>query len=245
METTAIAQPNPQNQEVFGRVIDFDGNTLAAGSPHYDFMQANDGAAYVWEWSSAGPGAMTMLTSPSGPSAGRFGSAVAVDGDTLVVGEEYSNVVAGAAGAVHVYVRPAGVWTLQQTLTLGSTAFNANFGASVDLEGDRLVVGGPGHDSWGGAWVFERTGTVWAETAHLVGSNLAWGDQFGRDVALSGDTVLVGAPLHGGAGIDEGAAYVFREVGGIWSEEQKLEPSLGTQSARFGVSVDLERDLVV
>ncbi|MCP3915036.1 MAG: hypothetical protein GY711_05735 [bacterium] len=247
VEQSATPQPNPQSQEVFGRVIDFDGDTLAAGSPYYDVTQADDGAAYVWEWGPAGPGAMTMFTSPSASNQAHFGSAVAIDDDTLVVGEEHSDLFVNSGGAVHVYVRQAGVWTLQQTLTLASPAYFDEFGASVDLEGDRLVVGGPSHGTnrTGGAWVFDRVGTQWSQTGYLVATDLLWGDEFGRDVAVSGDTVLVGVPAHGGGGIDEGAAYVFREVGGIWSQERKLEPSPGTLSGHFGISVDLEGDLAL
>jgi hypothetical protein len=246
VEKSQIPQPSP-GTEVFGAVIDFDGVTLVAGSPYYDVGSGDDGAAYVWDWGPGGLGSMTMLTSPSPSSGAHFGSDVAVDGDTLVIGEEHSDLFVNDGGAVHVYVRVAGAWTFQQTLTLASPAYFDSFGASVDLEANRLVVGGPYHGTnrYGGAWVFERVGGVWSQAAYLVSSDLSWGDQFGADVALSGDTVLVGVPMQGGGVIDGGAAYVFRAPGGAWGQEQKLGASPGSLSALFGISVDIEGDLLL
>lgn len=245
LEKRDIPQPLPNGTELLGSEIAFDGATLVAGSKHYDISGTDDGEAYIWDMSGGGLGAMTTLSSPDGPNQGRFGSAVAVDGSTLVIGEEHSNVTLASAGTVHVYELVAGAWTLQQTLALGVPTANDAFGASVDLDGDRLVVGSPGHGVAGGAFVFDRVGGTWGQSAHLVANDLVFNDQFGRSVALSGDTVIVGAPQHFAGGVAAGAAYVHRLSGGAWGQEQKLTPTAGSGNLWFGISVDVENDLAL
>ncbi|MEM7515637.1 MAG: hypothetical protein AAF368_01755 [Planctomycetota bacterium] len=122
------------------------------------------------------------------------------------------------------------------------------FGWSVDVEGDLLAVGSNGQDNAcptdpncnsGGAFLFERTPSGWSQITELVPANNAFRDEFGQDVSISGDRVLVGSHTKLGGG----GAYVFvRDALGAWSEEQFLLGSTLADGHHFGHSVSLDGD---
>jgi hypothetical protein len=212
----------------------------------------------------------------------RFGYSVALSGDTLVVGAPFedsgdtgingnqgSNAAPGA-GAAYVFVRTAGVWTQQAYLKASNTGAGDNFGFGVALSGDTLVVGAPGEAGGatgvngnqgdnsapgaGAAYVFVRTAGVWTQQAYLKASNTGAGDNLGFGVALSGDTLVVGAPgeAGGATGVNgnqldngapgAGAAYVFVRTAGNWTQQAYLKASNTDAGDRFGWSVALSGD---
>ena len=154
-----------------------------------------------------------------------FGNSVAVSGDTVVVGGHYKN-------AAHVFVRDGATWSLQAELT-----GDGYFGRSVAISGDTLVVGAPYRNNQsGGAYVFVRSGATWSQQAYLEASDPAALDWFGTSVAISGDTVVVGAD---GKGL--GGAYVFVRDGVAWSQQTCLTGS----SDYFGQSVAISGNTIV
>ena len=151
----------------------------------------------------------------------RFGNAMALDGDTLVVGALQENIAptSGGAdvnevGAVYVFVRSGDAWTQQARLipsVITDQSFLLHFGSAVALSGNTLAIGAPGDDSSskgtvggnpadlgaaqsGAVYVYVRSGTTWAQQAYVKASNTGMGDGFGTAVALSGDLLAVGAP---------------------------------------------------
>jgi len=143
-----------------------------------------------------------------------FGTSVCQDADTALIGAAQDRVGSVPAGAVYVFRRGGTNWTETARLVSGSPSRYGGFGRSVTLEGDRAVVGADGDSVFEGnrngeAWVFERTGTAWNRIERLVASDGGDGDQFGKSVALSGDTILIGAEDHSHSGqLEAGAAYV-------------------------------------
>ncbi len=132
----------------------------------------------------------------------------------------------------------------EQKVTASDGAANGNFSYAVTISGDTAVVGAPnagvGGDARGFAYVFVRIDGIWTEQQKLMAQDGAADDGFGFSVALSGDTVLIGAPyatVDGNGG--EGAAYVFTRTGDTWSQSQKLGPDDGTSNFNFGWSVAL------
>jgi hypothetical protein len=145
---------------------------------------------------------------------------------------------AGEAGAAYIFTRSGVTWNQQVYLKPSNTGAGDKFGYSVTVSGDTVVVGAPNEDSSanvingdqgnnsfssaGAAYVFTRAAGVWSQQAYLKASNTGAGDQFGRSVAVSGDTVLVGSFLEDSdttgvnttgneSATDSGAAYLFRE----------------------------------
>lgn len=151
----------------------------------------------------------------------RFGNAIAIDGDTVVVGAPYessnatgvngdpSNNAAAWSGAVYVFVRSGGVWSQQAYLKASNTGSEDLFGASVAISGDTIAVGAWQEDSnatgvngnqgdnsassSGAVYVFTRNAGVWSQQAYLKASNGGAGDRFGISVDLDGETIAVGA----------------------------------------------------
>lgn len=200
-----------------------------------------------------------------------FGAAVAVDGDTVVVGAPFedssSTGINGAgdnngllqSGAVFVLVRDhSGLWTQEAYIKAPNTASGDWFGYSVALSGDTLAVGAPLTNGKGAVYVYVREGGLWSLQAQLQPSSLDASDQFGSAVALSADTLVVGVPLEDSNAsgvngddtdnslVDAGAAYVFlRDALGNWSEQAYLKASNSGMGDGFGIAVDIDGDIAV
>ena len=217
----------------------------------------------------------SKLTADDGADDDEFGYSVAIDGNTAVVGAPGSNSNAGAA-YVFVFTEADddddGVWSQVAKLTASDGAATDEFGYSVAVDGDTIVVGAHLENAndddqvitddvadSGAAYVFTKPESGgWAdatETAKLTAFGAAESDEFGISVAVHGETVVVGAHLDdhtdgdGDTDDDEGAAYVFTKPGsGGWAdatETAKLTASDGTANDKFGISVSLDDDTVV
>ena len=180
------------------------------------------------------PGNASKLLHPEGAAGDLFGEAVAISGDTVIVGsdlDDHDGLV--DAGSALVFIRdPAGLWALQQTLFASDAAGGDRFGISVAISGDTAIVGAHGDDDnsggdlieVGAAYVFTRTAGVWTEQQKLLarakGGALDGGEEdfFGFSVGVSGDAAIVGAYRNDSAG----AAYVFARNAGNWTVQEKL-----------------------
>jgi hypothetical protein len=166
-----------------------------------------------------------------------------MNGNTLVGGAQFDDTMANQAGAAFVYVRSGATWTQQAMLLAPDGASSDNFGWSVAISGDTIVVGAYRDDSplanAGSAYVFVRNGLAWAFQQKLTapGADAAVQDEFGNAVAVQGDKIFVGAHSANLPGNnDSGAVYVFRPVAGVWTQTDKLTPTPGTGGSTFGYS---------
>ena len=214
-----------------------------------------------------------------------FGRSVAVSGDTLVVGapgedsaargvdgDESDDSLSGA-GAVYVFVREDAGWRQQAYLKASNSGWRHGFGGSVAISGDTIVVGAAqegngdvgvngnqqaGGAQWSGAaYVFARTDETWRQQAYLKASNTGAGDAFGSSVAISGDTLVVGASDEdsnarvvdgsqtNSLAANSGAAYVFVRDGSTWRQQAYLKASNTDNNDRFGGSVAISGDTIV
>jgi len=186
------------------------------------------------------------LTPSDGAADDRFGSSVALSGDTALVGAPTAvigfNGLRITAGAAYVFTRSGTVWSQQAKLTAASANFSFLFGSSVALSGDTALIGGINSSGQGVAYVFTRSGTVWSQQAKLTASD-GTADDGGFLVALSGDTALIGVSNKTvGSNSKQGAAYVFTRSGAAWSQQAKLTASDGAADNYFGCSVALSGD---
>jgi hypothetical protein len=185
-------------------------------------------------------------------SGDRFGSSVAIDGDTAIIGAAGEGDVGSFGnGAAYVFTRSGGVWTEQGKLLASDGDSYDYFGNSVALDDDTAVIGARGEDDGGtdlngAAYVFTRSGGVWTEQAKLLASDKSDLDLFGSSVALDGDTAIIGEDnVDDSAGLPNGTAYVFTRSDGVWTEQVKLLPSDRQGGDKFGYSVALDRDTAV
>jgi len=186
----------------------------------------------------------TKLISSDGARFDLFGGAVAVSGDTAIIGASQRQVAGNdQQGAAYVFVRSGTSWVEQATLVGSDGAANDHFGGSVAVSGDTAVIGAPYKDIaaskfQGAAYVFVRSGASWSEQARLIGADGVMDDGFGWSVAVSGNTAVIGARnKQVGMNVFAGQAYVFVRSGTSWSEQAKLVRSDGSHDEYFGTSV--------
>jgi hypothetical protein len=196
-------------------------------------------------------GELQKLSADDAQDVDFFGHAVAIEGDTAIVGTENGLVVLDDGAilpnrqAAYVFVFNGTQWVQQQRLTPSDPETSDSFGTSVAIHDDTAVVGAPGKNGGGSdhgaVYVFTRdpASGQWTEQQKLTASDAADDDQFGGAVAIDGDTLLTGATGVDGAGSDRGQAYIFKRVWGNWSEAQKLTASDAEDSDHFGSAVAL------
>jgi hypothetical protein len=244
----------------FGRSVAISGNTLVVGA-HLDNVfsgtfRSNQGAAYVFYRDQGGPDAWGFLKKLSGTdciTGDQFGVAVALDGDTLLVGARaHDPNRLTNAGAAYLFERNAGgsnAWGEIKKLVASGGGAGDQFGQSVSIDGDTVVVGAnaadiDGQSNRGATYVFSRNlggPNGWGQVVRLIALDGQAGDQFGSSVSLRSDTVVVGAPVAEVSGLkQQGAAYVYeRAEGGAdnWGQSAKLIPSDGDVGDLFGSAV--------
>jgi hypothetical protein len=182
-----------------------------------------------------------------------FGTDVAIDGDTAVVGAVYDDDNAWHAGAAYVFRRDPDTssWAQEQKLLPDDGVANYDFfGFAVAIVGDTVVIGVPqdddnGEDS-GSAYVFRFDGSSWIQEQKILPADGAAGDEFGISVALEGNTVVIGARFDDDNGYNSGSAYVFRDQGSSWVQVQELlATDEVTDQERFGRAVAIDNGTVV
>jgi hypothetical protein len=236
----------------FGASVALSGDTALVGAPGHDIAgKQNAGAAYVFVRSG---GSWTKQAKLTGDyvhfGAESFGTAVALEGDTALIGAPLHNGVTFPwVGAAYVFTRSGASWTQQSYLVLSDPGGNIAFGSSVALSGDTAVIGTPNwgryaDEAKGTAYVYVRTGTTWNQQQRLMASDAAVYDYFGGAVAVSGNTALVGAAGRGAQWStieDHGGVYVFERSGSVWTERAVWTGDTSIHNV-FGTSLALSGD---
>jgi choice-of-anchor B domain-containing protein len=231
-ESGQLRAPGGHPSDGFGEALAVDGTTLFVGVPTHNNGR---GVVHVFEKSATGWLHAGRIEPSDSADRSRFGGAIAIAGDYALVGAPGTNQ---GAGAVHVVRRTADGWTVQQQLTAADAARGMLFGNSVALLDDVAFIGTPGfNENRGRISVFARTPSGWAEST-LTAPGLQPNDRFGWAIAASGTTLVVSAPLNGGA---IGAAFVFGRAGdGSWSEPERLAPEGASAPTVFGVALGFD-----
>jgi len=254
-----LKAPVPDPEDQFGYAVAVSGDTIVVGAPREDSGAtgvggdqtlngaANAGAAYVFVRSGSSWSLQAYLKASDTTAGDWFGSAVAVDDDTALVGAREADAPSGfpsEAGVAYAFVRTGTVWAEQAILfaPLGTPATDG-FGGAIALDGDTALIGASNSTSGAGsASVFRRAGPVWSEEARLTGSPLVSNAGFGFSVDLRGELAIVGAPFESSGASDSGSAYVFRRTGTTWSQRAFLKASNFQTDDNFGSSVAIRGD---
>lgn len=244
MQQVFLKASNTGAGDHFGSAVALAGDTLvvsadqeASGATGVNGDQSNNsapnaGAVYVFVRSGGSWSQQAYLKASNTGGGDLFGTSVAISGDTVVVGA--SGEDSDAVG-VNAPVGTGGCAEGNAGCQPGTQSSNAS--------------------SWAGAaYVFVRTGSTWSQQAYLKASNSDASDQFGATVALSGDTVVVGAPIEASmaTGVDgyqdnecapgSGAAYVFVRSGSTWSQQAYLKASNTGGGDLFGYALAIAGD---
>lgn len=236
-----IKASNAGSGDQFGESVSLKGDLLAVGSQYEDSPEnkihdgsigytsntlSQSGAVFLYNRSEGVWTASAYVKASNSDTNDLFGSSVAVDGDTVVVGApgedsnqtvvtngttSSSNNSASGSGAAYVYRMTGNYWRPEAYIKASNAEKYDYFGSSVAVDGDTILVGAPEEDSnqtvitngatsssdnsasgAGAVYVYKRTGFVWAQEAYIKASNAELNDDFGRRVALDGDTLVIG-----------------------------------------------------
>ncbi|MEQ1642439.1 MAG: hypothetical protein ABL959_03210 [Pyrinomonadaceae bacterium] len=234
-----LAAADGSADDQFGISVGVSGDTAIVGS-----FGANSsrGAAYVFTQNGTSWTQQQKFTASDGAAGDQFGWSVAIDGETVIIG---ANSDDGSRGGAYVFRRSGTIWTQEQKLTAADGATFDQFGYSVSISGESVVCGAVADDN-GSAYVFTRGGTTWTQQQKLTAADGAANDKFGGSVAINGDRVIVGAEGDDiGTVADQGSAYLFLRSGSVWAQEQKLNATDGASSDNFGGGVSLSFDTAI
>jgi len=227
----------------FGVSVALWGDVAMIGAQFNDEADTDAGAVYVYTYDGLSWNFAQKLMASDAASGDRFGSAISLQGDRVVIGAPLDNAPAGDSGSAYVFGHNGSVWVEEQKLTAGDGGGGDFFGRHLDLDGDRVVITADGDDDLdsdaGAAYVFDFNGSSWQQTDKLTASDGLAFDGFGSSVSVDGDRLIIGAMLNDESGTSAGKAYVFEFNGSSWSETQKLIASDGAAQALFGAAVDL------
>ena len=236
----------PAGAGEFGHSVAVSGNTAAVGAPFTPVRSDIEaGAVYIYTKASTGWRKRPTITLDDPPAMGddNFGTSVAISGNTIVVGATSLSLPPGDNGAVYVYTKGAGGWPTTPTVTLpnpdvsGGSKNTDFFGNSVAISDGTIVVGAPGEHSPSAAYIYTEGSAGWptAPTVTLPVPGAVSDDLFGSSTAVSGSTVVIGAP---GAN-NRGSAYIYTRGTAGWP----ATPSVSLTNPRaphgtgFGTSV--------
>jgi hypothetical protein len=264
---------NPQTE--FGTSISISGDVIAVGAPFEDVGAYRRGVVYVFRHDGQQWQAEAKLTQGAYLGAHLFGFSVAVHGDRLVASRVDRRGIHSLGsfsclnpptmpGEAIVYDFTGASW--EQTAVLEPTdgRGGAWFGNAVAVEGDRLAVSA--YRWWdpeicdnfdrdrdgitdgtqrGKVYVYRLEDGQWIGEAELQPENVADGDQFGFSLAMSGNTIIAGAPFTDEVGSRFGAAYTYVLSGGEWALEDAFAGNDTNRNDRFGYAVDIDGDHAV
>ncbi len=242
-DTVLTAKTHAQAGAAFGDAVAIDGDRLIVGAPERDNGGINNtGEANFFERQP--DGTWKRLTPDAAPTSGagdKFGGSVGISGDWAIIGAQFTDeacpqVNSCNSGSAFIYRREVTTsvkWRKHATLLPPalSESQGYRFGSSVAIAGNIAVVGAMGttggligRGNEGAAYVFRRndagtpgelTDDVWEREATLADQNALPDEFFGHSVAISGDTIIVGAF---GRNSNTGAAYLYRPGEGGWAQ---------------------------
>ena len=262
----------------FGWSVGISGGYIVVGA-WYDHKNAAgikdnnlSGSAYVFELNQNGTWSQVQKITADPLSRGGqeyFGTAVAVEGNTIVVtapshAKDVTNSPASnitAAGALYVFERSGSGWIQTQKIVASDRELGSGLGNSVSICGNNIIAGawGGDHDAHGGnrmeaagaAYIFERSGGAWKQTQKLAAADRSPYDEFGFSVAISGDYAVVGARRVTEKKEDEnndeytGNAYIFKRNSGGWSQQMKINPDDRTSRDFLGTAVGISGNYII
>ncbi|MBN1465677.1 T9SS type A sorting domain-containing protein [candidate division KSB1 bacterium] len=236
--------------DTFGSSVSIYGNYIVVGSNGYDSVVTERGAACVYKYNGDNWKREAILVASDGGGLNFFGTSVSIYGDYIAVGANMRDYTyPWGIGKVYIFKRNGADWIEEAILAAGDATWGHNFGRSVCIYKNHVLVGASmddenGDDS-GAAYIFKRDGESWTEEAKLIASDGGAGDAFGFSVAMYENYAAIGAWGDDDNGEDSGSAYIFQYDDTSWNEMAKLTPGDPVAADRFGESISINGDRVV
>ena len=253
---TSHTYPPPATGSQIGWAIAIDGDHAVIGAPEASVSSVKTGKAFIYERIGREWHLVADLTSSDGAADDLFGYSVDIDGEFVIIGSPEHDTNGNLdQGSAYIFQMPVTGWNdMQETVKLLATdgAIEDQFGLSVSLSEDILIIGSPyhdtdGNDAKGKAYLYELQGSTWLNIAILTSGDGIANDAFGYSVNIDSNLVIVGA-----IGAWEFAtgpkAYLFEEPNTGWTSMTQTAILLTTDggaSDNFGQSVAIDGNAVV
>lgn len=211
-EQKKLSGSDSSDGDHFAQSVSISGNSVVAGAPYADVAgKASAGAAYVFVRAGTVWSEQKKATASDAGSGDGFGTSVALVNDTLLVGAPGADVGGKVdAGATYYFARGGAIWAQKQKLTAALPAASDAFGQAVAANGTNGIVGADGTSGGGAAYLFTLSGMSWTLQQSFVSPFVGADGNFGRGVALDGDSGVIGAPYSTVAGAaDSGVAIAL------------------------------------
>jgi hypothetical protein len=244
-ETKMTANDGAAN-DYLGNWVSIEGDTAVGSAP----TSGGKGAVYVFERSGTTWKQTYKLTANDAASGDQFGwaSAISEDENTIIASARLDDDEGANSGSAYVFIKSGSNWVKQAKLTASDGVAGDRFGAYADITKNTIVISSLADDSYtGSAYVFERSGSTWTQSAKLTASDRAQNDLFGQAPSINenADTIVVGARTADSPSSNSGAAYIFVRSGSSWIQQAKLTANDAASSDQFGVITDISGDTVV
>lgn len=256
-----LVPDDPADDDIFGIAVGLSGDFAVVGAGGADGAGTDEGAAYIFYRDQGGPdnwGLVKKLVAADADDGDGFGFAVAIDGDTVIVGADGADGTGTDQGAAYVFSRDYGGpdnWGQVAKLVSGEPDDGNQFGFAVDVDGAYAVVGSPGEDGdgidRGVAYIFSRDlggADNWGRIGEFSPSGIPDSTWLGTAVAIDGALAVIGSAWEDGAGTNRGAVYVLgRDYGGMdsWGQVKKLAASDEHDDDLFGYAVAVAGDEIL
>ena len=264
-QTQKLIASDREEADQFGIVVDIEGNYAVIGAHHddedakgADSMQ-NAGSAYIFKNTAGNWTQLQKIVATDRGSEDKFGSAVGISGDYVVIGAHFESEDENGgnklwySGSAYIFKNMSDNWTPVKKIVASDRATSDEFGISVAISGDYLIVGAyaededaSGNNSFNGAgsaYIFKNNAGNWVQLNKIVASDRSFVDRFGEAVDISGDYAIVGAYFEsqdasgGNTLTTSGSAYIFKNTAGSWKQVNKLVASDRSAEDRFGEAV--------
>ena len=268
-----IVASDRETFDEFGYSVAISENYVIVGAPYEDeyvnglSSSSNKGSAYIYKKGETVWMDEQKIVGNSVSDGDNFGWSVGISEDYAIIGSPREGVSSNGgilieAGSAYIFRKfSSGTWTQMQRINAVDKGAGDEFGTSVAISGDYVIVGAMYEDhnatgganltSAGSAYIFERDVATWAQAEKIVASDRAASDLFGVSVSISGDYAIVGAynEDHDQAGgntlNNSGSAYIFKNTSGNWAEENKIVASDRGDSDLFGQAVAISGDYAI
>ncbi len=252
-EQAKLIASDEKPEAAFGWKVEVAGDTALVTAIQDDASGLYSGAAYVFSRNAGVWTEQQKLVPGDGAAQDEFGDALALDGDTALIGAPYDDDNASNTGSVYVFDRVNGTFVQTQKLHASDAMAIDRFGfdEGIKLSGTTAAIGAVGVDVGlntihGAMYVFERVGGTFQQTQKLLTNEEDTVKNVGRNIALQQDTLVAGVPITDiGSNLIQGAMFVFARNNGLFEERQKIVAGDGAAGDRFGFSIAMSADTLL
>ncbi len=243
IESAKLLADDGNRKDRFGDAVAISDNTAAIGAFWHGEPTYYAGAVYIYNYRNS-QWVKTIELHPSDSARGdRFGSALAMSHDKLIVTAEYHEHHGDSSGAVYIFRNQGDQWIQETEIVAENPTDWEYFGEHVDISGD-LAILSTKDDNSGYAYIYRFNGTDWIQETKLIppDSQHAW--TFGYAVAIHQDIAIVASPGSFGSQ-STGVAWLYRYNGSEWEVESLLSPDDQTPRNMFGYAVAVSDDVAI